>query len=86
MAEKALGYCYPFENTALVLLCEVALGSVKEMKQFDCKAEETLEGHDSVLGCGVVFPNPAETKEIEGVEVPLGLPVFSKEKVFRLIF
>ena len=81
MAAKALGSCYPFDNTALILLCEVALGKVKEMKQFDCNAGLNKEEYDSVLGCGFVFSDTEESKIMNGIEIPLGKPKVRMEKV-----
>jgi len=74
MASKALGDCYPFDNTALVLLCEVALGRIKEMKNFDCDAGFNTQKYDSVLGCGYIFPDAKQSETREGVEIPLGKP------------
>ena len=83
MASKALGSCYVFNNTALIFLCEVALGNIKKMKKFDCNAFDNYNKYDSALGCGFVFPNPNESKYIDEIEIPLGKPMISKEKVTK---
>lgn len=87
MCSKALINCFPFENTALVLLCEVALGNVKEMKQFDCDGGKRLqeEGFNSVLGCGFVFPDDKARESFDGVEIPLGKPVVGNYKVILFL-
>ena len=57
MAQKSSGYCYPVNNTALILLGEVALG--KEDKRYNCdfNLPHTMkEGTDSVHAIGRLEP------------------------------
>ncbi len=86
MASKSVGYCCPTNNTALILLCEVALGDMNEKMQTDYNAANLPKGKNSTKGCGVTHPNPSESVLVDGVEIPLGNPLKSKEKVFFLIF
>ena len=65
-----------------MLLCEVALGDANKLKQADYNAGETAAkaGKHSTWGVGRTGPDPAQTVKLEdGVEVPCGIPIPTKE-------
>jgi len=78
MVSKSANYCFTSKDNAfgLMLLCEVALGDIHQLK----RAKETLskapDGHHSVQGCGKTQPDPKETITLpDGVQVPTGKPI-----------
>lgn len=77
MVSKSANYCFtsPENNTGLVLLCEVALGTPVELSQ--AKAVQSLPKNcHSVKGLGKTYPNPECSAFTEDdVEVPLGIPI-----------
>lgn len=79
MATKSVCYCYPNGDTALILLCEVSLGNMNELHNFDYRAKENLNGKHSTKGCGQIEPD--EFIEIDGVKIPYGKPKTDKSKV-----
>ncbi|XP_021955336.1 poly [ADP-ribose] polymerase [Folsomia candida] len=89
MVSKSSNYCHPSrDNTSgLLLLCEVALGNMHELKRANdnlCKAPKNFQ---SVKGCGQTHPNPAESVTLpSGVEVPLGKPIPSSIKNSDLLY
>lgn len=85
MASKSVGYCCPTKNTALILLCEVALGNMNELTTTNHNANNLPNGKHSTKGCGVTYPHPEESLKVDGIEIPLGKPTKSKEnKVISL--
>lgn len=81
MASKSVGYCCPTNNTALIMLCEVALGNMNEKLQTDYNAANLPSGKHSTKGCGVTYPDPKASVVVDGVEIPLGGPVKNQDKV-----
>ena len=79
MASKSIGYCAATKKTALILLCEVALGNMNELLSHDYNAASLPSGKHSTKGCGRTHPGKSIIEN--GVEIPLGKPVQSKEKV-----
>lgn len=76
MISKSANYCFTNNrnNTGLVLLCEVALGTSKE-----CTAKEAFTslppGFHSVKGIGQTYPDPMQSAFTpECVEIPFGTP------------
>ncbi|XP_014295099.1 poly [ADP-ribose] polymerase [Microplitis demolitor] len=60
-------------SVGILLLCEVALGKIKE-----CKKNDSInpDGYDSILSTGNISPNPSESFTIPGdIEVPCGTMV-----------
>jgi poly [ADP-ribose] polymerase len=56
-----------------MLLCEVALGEINELKQADYHASNLPPGKLSTKGLGCNFPDPEQQLVLEdGVIVPLG--------------
>jgi poly [ADP-ribose] polymerase len=72
MASKSLPYCYPSNRTALILLCEVALGCPNELLTTDHNASNLPSGKHSTKGCGRTCP--CEEIDLNGVSLPIGLP------------
>ncbi|KAL3682512.1 hypothetical protein R1sor_000534 [Riccia sorocarpa] len=75
MVSKSANYCYtsPSENTGILLLCEVALGEMRELYQSDYQADKLPPGKLSTKGVGGTAPDPAQIKTLDdGVVVPMG--------------
>lgn len=79
MVSKSAKYSRPSgsDSTGLMLLCEVALGHMKEFTQ--AKDVQTLpKGMHSAMGKGRMYPNTKENFITpEGVIVPLGKVIYS---------
>ncbi|KAJ3056683.1 Poly [ADP-ribose] polymerase 2 [Rhizophlyctis rosea] len=91
MVSKSANYCYTNrnENTGILLLCEVALGDTNKLKQADYNAGDTASraGKHSTWGLGRTGPDPNQTVKLEdGVEVPCGTPVDTKETGLSLMY
>lgn len=77
MVSKSANYCCTSSqnSTGLMLLCEVALGDMKEYNQAHYVTQLPKDKH-SVKGVGKTCPNPSESHtRADGVEIPLGKPV-----------
>ncbi|KAL2611322.1 hypothetical protein R1flu_023014 [Riccia fluitans] len=77
MVSKSANYCYTnhTENTGLLLLCEVALGDMRELHNSDYRADKLPPGKLSTKGVGATAPDPAQFKTLDdGVVVPMGKP------------
>uniref|UniRef100_A0A5S6QUU3 Poly [ADP-ribose] polymerase n=1 Tax=Trichuris muris TaxID=70415 RepID=A0A5S6QUU3_TRIMR len=88
MVTKSANYCYPTRDDpyGYLLLCEVALGNILELKKAKC-IEKLPSGKHSVKGIGASMPNPVEQETTnEGVVIPLGKPVPSKVKDTTLMY
>eukprot|EP00899_Mesostigma_viride_P006870 jgi/Mesvir1/16184/Mv08449-RA.1 len=75
MVTKSGQYCFttPKQNKGLLLLSEVALGSMNEKLRHDYKGDKLPPGKHSVKGVGRAFPDPAcDLLLPEGTRVPLG--------------
>jgi len=76
MISKSAQYCHatPDDPVAVLVLCEVALGEQLPLLDADQNAPERCKaaGKDSVLGVGLVTPDPNETATIKGMLVPWG--------------
>ncbi|XP_026729426.1 poly [ADP-ribose] polymerase [Trichoplusia ni] len=79
MVSKSANYCCTSINnpTGLMLLCEVALGNMKECRQAeDVKLPPNMH---SAWGVGKTQPDPAASRKLDdGTIVPLGKPVNNK--------
>jgi len=84
MASKSACYCYPSNNTALILLCEVALGEPNELLTTDHNAANLPKGKNSTKGCGVNIPE-SEIDHEEGFKIPIGKATKSNLKVKELL-
>ncbi|XP_073484406.1 poly [ADP-ribose] polymerase 1 [Aquarana catesbeiana] len=73
MVSKSANYCHttPSNPTGLILLGEVALGSMYELKAAS-HITKLPKGKHSVKGLGRTAPDPAATVQLDGVDVPLG--------------
>lgn len=77
MVSKSANYCFTSRanNTGLVMLCEVALGTPVELNLPE-EVNSLPKGHHSVKGIGKTYPNPECAEYLEnGVEIPLGIPI-----------
>ena len=75
MVSKSANYCNANRgsNVACMLLCEVALGDMHELKQADYHASNLPAGKLSTKGLGCNYPDPAHNVQLDnGVVVPLG--------------
>jgi len=84
MASKSACYCYPSNNIALILLCEVSLGNPRELNTTDHNAANLPVGHHSTKGNGQTIPSHEIDLE-DGVKVPLGKPTKSSNNVKYLL-
>lgn len=73
MVSKSANYCHttPSNPTGLILLGEVALGNMYELKAAS-HITKLPKGKHSVKGLGRTAPDPAATVQLDGVDVPLG--------------
>lgn len=81
MVSKSANYTAATRSNpvACMLLCEVALGDMNELKQADYHASNLPPGKLSTKGLGHNFPDPKQNKELaDGTVVPLGKQVFGK--------
>lgn len=79
MASKSACYCCPSNDIALILLCEVALGSPNEHFTTNHNAANLPNGKHSTKGCGRTIPS--DHIDLNGVKVPWGKPTTSTLKV-----
>lgn len=86
---KSANYCCTTQQdrTGLVLLCEVALGSmVEKFKAEDCRKQINTRV-DSVRGVGQTAPDPRATRVLsDGVQVPLGKLVVDLDIQSHLLY
>ncbi|KAH7372861.1 hypothetical protein KP509_17G025400 [Ceratopteris richardii] len=78
MVSKSANYCYASSSSPLgvLMLCEVALGEMRELQYSDYHADKLPPGKLSTKGVGGTEPNPKESKVLsDGVIVPTGKPV-----------
>lgn len=73
MVSKSANYCHTSQSdsTGLLLLAEVALGNMHELKKA-AHITKLPKGKHSVKGVGRTAPDPNATVSLEGVQVPLG--------------
>ncbi|XP_043916143.1 poly [ADP-ribose] polymerase 1 [Protopterus annectens] len=76
MVSKSANYCHTSQADphGLILLGEVALGNMYELKRAS-HITKLPKGKHSVKGLGRTVPDPNITSELDGVHVPLGLGV-----------
>lgn len=88
MVSKSANYCFATKKDpyGLLLLCEVALGSMHELKRADF-VTKLPPGKHSTKGVGATYPNAAQQKVTEdGVIVPCGKPVTDKNLNSSLLY
>lgn len=73
MVSKSANYCHTSQSdpTGLLLLAEVALGNMHELKKA-AHITKLPKGKHSVKGMGRTAPDPNATVSLEDVQVPLG--------------
>ncbi|GCB75382.1 hypothetical protein scyTo_0019002, partial [Scyliorhinus torazame] len=73
MVSKSANYCHTSqaEPVGLILLAEVALGNMHELKRAN-HITKLPKGKHSVKGVGKTAPDPGATIKMDGVDVPLG--------------
>lgn len=88
MVSKSANYCCttPQNNTGLMLLSEVALGDMHELKESKF-ITKLPSGKHSVKGVGKTAPDPekAHTRD-DGVIIPMGPPVVQKKFSSSLLY
>lgn len=78
IVSKSANYCYTSSRDPIgvLLLCEVALGDMRELQYADYYADRLPAGKLSTKGVGGTEPNPKEFKVLpDDVIVPMGKPV-----------
>ncbi|GFS80273.1 poly polymerase 1 [Nephila pilipes] len=80
MVSKSANYCWANKKntTALLLLCEVALGNMYEKTRAEYVEKLPDEKH-STFGMGKTVPDPDRKTVIGNVEVPYGKPTTRKD-------
>ncbi|KAJ8732599.1 hypothetical protein PYW07_015198 [Mythimna separata] len=87
MVSKSANYCCTDKRnpTGLMLLCEVALGNMKE-----CHHAENVKlpaGMHSAWGVGQTLPDPAQDRTLDdGTIVPLGKPITNQKVQTHLLY
>ncbi|XP_036406420.1 poly [ADP-ribose] polymerase 1 isoform X2 [Megalops cyprinoides] len=73
MVSKSANYCHTSQSdpVGLILLGEVALGNMHELKKAS-HITKLPKGKHSVKGLGRTAPDPSATVMLDGVQVPLG--------------
>ncbi|XP_053163184.1 poly [ADP-ribose] polymerase 1 [Hemicordylus capensis] len=73
MVSKSANYCHTSQtdSVGLILLGEVALGNMYELKNAS-HITKVPKGKHSVKGLGKTAPDPSATISLDGVDVPLG--------------
>ncbi|XP_018018963.1 poly [ADP-ribose] polymerase 2 isoform X2 [Hyalella azteca] len=89
MCSKSANYCMAScaNTTGLLTLCEVALGTSKELLQADYQADKLPSGYQSVKGVGTMAP--VESNQVvmkDGVVVPLGPASSATKKGLSLLY
>ncbi|KAM4693883.1 poly [ADP-ribose] polymerase 1 [Discoglossus pictus] len=87
MVSKSANYCHtmPGNPTGLILLGEVALGNMHELKAA-AHITKLPKGKHSVKGLGRTAPDPSATVQLDGVDVPLGPCVASEVNDTGLLY
>ena len=76
MASKSANYCCPSGGIGLMLLCEVALGTSRQLLHADYNAGLLPPGTMSTKGCGGAAPDPRDYEMLNnGCVVPCGKEV-----------
>ena len=77
MASKSANYCFTSRQqpTGILLLAEVSLGEERELLSSDCYVNRLPPGKHSTKGMGMNGPDPAQTKTLADVKVPMGTAV-----------
>uniref|UniRef100_A0A8C8R4N6 Poly [ADP-ribose] polymerase n=1 Tax=Pelusios castaneus TaxID=367368 RepID=A0A8C8R4N6_9SAUR len=73
MVSKSANYCHTSQTDpiGLILLAEVALGNMHELKNAS-HITKLPKGKHSVKGLGKTAPDPSATVALDGVDIPLG--------------
>ncbi|XP_067420945.1 poly [ADP-ribose] polymerase 1 isoform X1 [Emydura macquarii macquarii] len=73
MVSKSANYCHTSQTDpiGLILLAEVALGNMHELKNAS-HITKLPKGKHSVKGLGKTAPDPSATIALDGVDIPLG--------------
>uniref|UniRef100_A0A4W6D949 Poly [ADP-ribose] polymerase n=1 Tax=Lates calcarifer TaxID=8187 RepID=A0A4W6D949_LATCA len=73
MVSKSANYCHTSQSdpVGLILLAEVALGNMHELKKAS-HITKLPKGKHSVKGLGRTAPDPSAAASLDGVQVPLG--------------
>uniref|UniRef100_UPI00358E437B poly [ADP-ribose] polymerase 1 n=1 Tax=Myxine glutinosa TaxID=7769 RepID=UPI00358E437B len=76
MVSKSANYCHAnhANPTGLIMLAEVALGNMYELKEAK-NVTKLPKGKHSVKGLGKTVPDPSSTVKMDGMDVPKGKPV-----------
>uniref|UniRef100_A0A1I8JHE4 Poly [ADP-ribose] polymerase n=1 Tax=Macrostomum lignano TaxID=282301 RepID=A0A1I8JHE4_9PLAT len=81
VSSKSANYLYATRSkpTGVLALCEVALGTSRELNKADYEAAKLPAGFNSVKGIGELTPNPSSSAEqlADGCKVPIGKLVAS---------
>ncbi|XP_066550886.1 poly [ADP-ribose] polymerase 1 [Amia ocellicauda] len=87
MVSKSANYCHTSQADpiGLLLLAEVALGNMHELKKAS-HITKLPKGKHSVKGLGKTAPDPSSTVTLNGIEVPIGKGVPSNVQDTSLLY
>ncbi|KAG8443845.1 hypothetical protein GDO86_009147 [Hymenochirus boettgeri] len=87
MVSKSANYCHtvPGNPVGLILLGEVALGNMHELKVAS-HITKLPKGKHSVKGVGRTAPDPSATVKLDGVDVPLGKGISANTSDTSLLY
>lgn len=74
MSSKSANYCFtsPENNTGILILCEVAIGTPNEKMHADYLASNLPDGKHSTKGVGKTAPKAENFQMLDGAIVPMG--------------
>lgn len=66
ICSKSANYCFatPSKNLGLLALCEVSLGTTRDLKAADYSADKLPKGYNSTRGLGRMAPDDKATKTL----------------------
>lgn len=74
MVSKSANYCFtnPSNNVGILMLCEVAMGKMRELTNADYNASNLPKGYHGTKGCGSTAPPETSYVDHDGMKVPIG--------------
>ncbi|XP_055338742.1 poly [ADP-ribose] polymerase 2-like [Paramacrobiotus metropolitanus] len=74
VSSKSANYCYAQQSDSVgfMLLCEVALGQSRELRDADYSADQLPTGFSSTKGVGSYVPDQSTYRTVDNMVVPVG--------------
>jgi hypothetical protein len=89
MSSKSANYCFASSDkaTGILMLCEVALGNMKERTTAFCETAIPNTAHQSTVGIGRYHPDPKDAfRDDSGCVIPMGKCVPSSQRDTTLLY